>query len=217
MEKQITYDDLSLIGMELFRKNNDTFLRSKLSSVMRKIFLAANRNIKIDDIESVNYMKSGVLPNKVFYIYSDAMSEQNEKKMYDVVNFNGETCIWFYSNNTINMVDNNPVYNINQIYTILIDTFIEKPTGYEFIHTESFIAKNAMNIKLMQFLHETYGVLDVDSYKRTTINSLNRRYPRYTDESIEKFIDDVMDNYYNNSYFKNRDYLTSYLLLEYEK
>lgn len=211
MEKEIKYDDLSLIGMELFRKNNETFYKSALSPIMKKIFIAANK--KIDNADNEYYMKSGILPNKVFYIYSDNLTELDETKLYDVVNFNGNICIWFYSINIMNMIDSNPVTTINEIYTLLVEIFRNNnkyniPNSV-FINTENKIVITVMVIRLLKFLHETYGVLDIDNCKNTIIELI----PEGTHESIENFIDDILDNCDNINYFKNREYLKSYLLL----
>ena len=87
--------------MELFRKNNASYICSSLSDVMERIFIAANAKSGINECTDERYMKSGFIPGRVYYIYSD----QVENKIFDIVNLNDETCIWFYSNNVINRID----------------------------------------------------------------------------------------------------------------
>lgn len=216
MEKEIKYEDINLIGMELFRKNNENFYKSNLSPIMKKIFIAANKNINIENADDEYYMKSGILPNKVFYIYSDKLMEEDPNKLYDVVYFNSDICIWFYSNNVINMIDMDPVKTIFNIYTILNQIFRKKldfiTTISEslFLDIENKMATMSMVVNLIKFLHETYGVLDINK----CIDDMISLIPEYTYESSKKFIENVLDNCNTSSYFKNREYLESYLLLE---
>ena len=209
MEKQIKFSDISLIGMELFRKNNDTFMKSRLYPIMGKLFVAANKESGIRNYENEYYMKSGILPNKVFYIYSDQLTEKDPEKLFDVVNFNGELCVWFYSNNVINMIESNPVRTIYDLYGSLVSTFRSEEYG-TFAYTESIIAEDTMVIAFINFLHETYGVLDLDK----DLLYSDYRLCTYTKESVIDFIDDVLDKNDNKGYYDNRDYLESYLLLE---
>ena len=72
-----------------------------------------------------------------------------------------------------------------------------------------------MSIGFIKFLHETYGALDMDKCKKDLSDSFD--LINYTSDSALKFIDDVLENYNNESYFNNRDYLESYMLLERKK
>lgn len=213
MENEIKYSDLSLIGRELFRKNNDKFMRSNLSPIMSKIFIAANIDSNITDTESEYYMKSGILPNKIFYIYSDQLTEKNPCKIYDIVNFNGQKCIWFYSNNVINCIDKHPVSTIIGIYSRLL-SFFKTAEFNTFMNIENNIVLDTMVIGFINFLHETYGVLDMDICKKSIINI---RFEEYTEESAINFINNVLENYNNTSYYDTREYLVSYLLLKKDK
>lgn len=220
MEKQIKYSDISLIGMELFRKNNDTFMRSRLSPIMGKLFCAANKEFGVKDFENEYYMKSGILHNKVFYIYSDQLAEKNPKKLYDVVNFNGEICIWFYSNNVINMIEKEPVDAIHNLYKVIINLFRKvtydnyaHPMNHTFVDDENSIASIAMTIGLVDFLHDTYGALDLDTCRGELIKH-PRLLTHYTDDSINDFIDDVLAKYDGKTFYDSREYLDSYMLLE---
>lgn len=205
----IKYDKINLIGMELFRKNNDTFLKSNLSTIMSRIFKAANSPF-IVDIDSEYYMKSGSIPNRIFYIYSQELVDKNPTKIYDIVQFNNEECIWFYSTNAISMIDKDPVNTIIDIYDTLINVFMPTTLYESFINVENFIAKIAMSLNLMLFLNDTYGVLDIDKCKEELITN---QLSNYTIESARDFINDIETNC-NNSYFHNREYLESYLLLK---
>lgn len=208
MDKNIKYEAISQIGMELFKKNNDSFMKSKLSHTMSNIFMVANKDSNIKDTDSEYYMKSGVLPNRVFYIYSDKVKKS---KIFDIVRLNDEICIWFYSKNAIEMIDKNPLDTIVLIYHTLMKTF-KGDIPDSFISIENFIAASAMSIKLVQFLHETYGLIDVEKFKDDL--TVQMKLLSFSPESTRLFINDVLDNYYNKDYFNNRDYLTSYLLLE---
>lgn len=212
MEKRIKYSDISLIGMELFRKNNETYMRSKLSPIMKKIFVAANPSSKIEDTETTRYMKSGVLPNRVFYIYSDELESKNPSKIFDIVDFNDNICIWFYSNNVINRIDKDPISTILLIYDTLVEVFRPCHVHTSFANTEGCIASLTMSIGFINFLHETYGALDMDKCKKDLYNNFN--FINYKSDSVLLFIDDVLKNYNNESYFNNRNYLESYMLLE---
>lgn len=208
----IKYENISLIGMELFRKNNSTFLKSNLSPIMSKIFKAAN-SPHIQDTDSEYYMKSGSIPNRVFYIYSDQLSEKDPEKIYDIVYFNNEPCIWFYSSNAINMIDKDPVVTIYDIYYHLQSMFMNKCHTFtiDFMNTEYFIVRIVMCINLIIFLNETYGALDVEKCKKEIIE---KYLDDYTEESAIAFIEDVCENCTSKDYFNNREYLDSYLLLK---
>lgn len=209
MDKEPMYTNIFEVGMELFRKNNDSFYHSKLSDVMSKIFIAANKEYGIDDIEDEYYMKSGTIPNRIYYIYSNRLREAAPRKIYDIVSFNGDTCIWFYSNNAIDMIDVNPVLYINNIYDALLKVF--RPTiRNTFMEKENKIVKVVMIALLLQFLNDTYGVLDLEK----CLDRLSSDMISYTHESARSFINDIIDNYNEKSYFIKREYLSSYLLLE---
>lgn len=207
MEKSINYEQISLIGMELFRKNNESYMRSKLSPIMSRIFKAANKNIKIDNTDNEYYMKSGIIPNKVFYIYSD----NTNTKLLDIVFFNGEPCIWLYTNTIINKIDERPVVTIIELYSILVEIFMQRPCDEYFINEEDDLISIIMSIRLIKFLHETYGALNIDDCMKKIKSAV---LFCFTNDSVDKFIEDVLENCDNVNYFKNREYLDSYLLLE---
>ena len=213
MEKQIKYSDISLICKELLRKNNDTFMRSRLSPIMGKIFMAANAKYDIVNYENEYYMKSGILHNRVFYIYSDELTEKAPEKIFDVVDFNGEICIWFYSNNVINMIEKDPVNTVYDMYKA-IATHLRYQSKYvinNFAITEQNMACRAMVLGFVKFLHETYGVIDV----KESVEKFKKYYDLYyTPESIKEFIDDVFDNCDSKDYYDSRKYLDSHLLLK---
>lgn len=207
----IRYEDIKLIGMELFRKNNETFLKSNLSPIMSRIFKAAN-SPHITDTDNEYYMKSGSIPNKVFYIYSDELSEKDPEKILDIVYFNGDRCVWIYTKNAINMIDKKPVDTIYNIYHTLMTTFMQfSGVIYgNFINTEHYIAELAMCMNLIIFLNETYGALDVEECKIYLTDNHLREYEK---DSCKEFIDEVCENCTSKNYFNNREYLDSYLLL----
>lgn len=213
MSKNITYDNICSIGMELFRKNNDTFMRSKLSIIMERIFLAANKYDNISNKEAF-FMRSGKLPDRVYYIYSDEMLEKASEKMYDIVNFKGERCIWFYSDNVINLIGKDPARYIDELYDVLNELFIRKcPSHPGFHNEEQRILTYSMNIVLAKFINETYrGSLDLEEYKK----GLCDRMHYYTKESVLSFIDDVYKKCNSDTFFSSREYLDSYMLLEEE-
>ena len=157
-------------------------------------------------------MKSGILPNKVFYIYSDELASKNPDKNFDVVNLNDEVCIWFYSNNVINNIEKDPINTAYEMYSALAYhlKYQSAFTGKNFIIKEHKIACRAMAFGLIRFLYETYGAIDIEKCRTDFKNSLLS----YTAESIDKFIDDVFENYDDRSYYDSRKYLDSYLLLE---
>lgn len=210
MIKHVKYEDIFSVGVELFKKNNDTFLRSKLSTTMNRIFKAANKGYVSSESEAY-YMKSGELPDRVFYIYSDELTESLPSKGFDIVTFKDNYCIWFYTTNMINRIDKHPVQAISNMYEHILDIFEDRFTLTGFIRTELELVNTVMTIKLIGFLHETYGVLDMATCKSEIVTL---HLSHYTKESAMKFIDDVLDNYYNKEYFNSRLYLDSYLLLE---
>lgn len=207
----IKFDMINSIGMELFRKNNSTFLKDSLSPIMSRIFKAANLGY-VTNTDSVYYMKSGVIHNRVFYIYSDELAEKNPEKICDVVNFNNEECVWIYSKNAINMIDKDPYITIMVLYRSLVNTLIPESSNIfnSFIRKEKEIIYLIMFLYLVIFLNETYGALDVDTCKNIVISELDKTY---TNDSINSFINDVCKNYNNKTYITNREYLDSYLLL----
>lgn len=205
--ENVKLENICSIGMELFRKNNDTFMRSKLSTVANRIYKAANLEFKIENSEDVTYMKSGFLPGKVYYLYSDELSEKAPEKLYDIVTFNGEICIWFYSNNILDMIDKNPINTIMSIYACLIETFATKIVS----DWELSTLNNTMSIILLEFIYITYGILDLDECYNELISILSLFY---TKESIHRYIDHILDNHENKTYFTMREYIDSYLELE---
>lgn len=213
MPKQnIKYTDIDKIGMELFRKNNASYICSSLSDVMERIFIAANAKSRINECTDERYMKSGFIPGRVYYIYSD----QVENKIFDIVNLNDETCIWFYSNNVINRIDEHPGEIAYEIFSILIDTFfrndLSKYTINDFIYIENQLLKYVMSIRLMIFLNEEYGIIDTDKFKKELSNEI-LTHTDYQDLDPLKFIDDIIDNCKDIDYFSKRKYLDSYKLL----
>lgn len=216
MEKEVSYEQINLIGRELFRKNNDTFMRSPLSPIMSKIFIAANKDSNIDNAVNEFYMKSGILPNKIFYIYSNNLTEKSKSKLYDVVYFNGEVCIWFYSTNVINMIGEKPVETLIDIYYLLMEVFdnYNNIDRDYYIYKEQHIAMVAMIIYMLKFLHETYGILDMDKCKNDIYDTV---LYKYTQDSAFEFIEDVLERCESKVYFKQREYLESYLLLQNHK
>lgn len=205
----IKFDMVNSIGMELFRKNNSTFLKDSLSLMMSKIFKAAN-SPHITDTTEDYYMKSGAIPNRVYYIYSNELSEKNPTKIYDIVYFNNEISVWLYSKNAINMIDKEPVDTIMNIYDALMGAFFGSTLHLSFVNTENFIAKIAMSLNLIVFLNETYGALDIDECKNYIIENY---LSNYTEESAREFVEDICSNSTNKNYFNNREYLNSYILL----
>ena len=213
MPKQnIKYTDIDKIGMELFRKNNASYICSSLSDVMERIFIAANAKSGINECTDERYMKSGFIPGRVYYIYSD----QVENKIFDIVNLNDETCVWFYSNNVINRIDEHPGEIAYEIFSILIDTFfrndLSKYTINDFIYIENQLLKYVMSIRLMIFLNEEYGIIDTDKFKKELSNEI-LTHTDYQDLDPLKFIDDIIDNCKDIDYFSKRKYLDSYKLL----
>ena len=121
--QNIKYKDLDLLGIELLRKNNESFYKSKLSDVMERIFIAANKDEEINDIAEEYYMKSGTIPDRIYYIYSDRLNEIAPGKIYDIINFKDNPCIWFYSKNAIDKIGEDPVNTISTIYNVLLLVF----------------------------------------------------------------------------------------------
>lgn len=212
--QNIRYIELDLVGIELLRKNNESFYKSKLSDVMERIFIAANKDVGINDIAEEYYMKSGAIPDRIYYIYSDRLNEIAKDKIYDIVNFKDNPCIWFYSKNAIDKIGEDPVNTISDIYNILLLVFKTKPQFVNsFMNTENRILHSVFCIRLINFLYETYGAIDIEKCKKEIIDSLYE----YTEESVIKFVDDVIENYDNTVYFNKKLYLESYMLLENKK
>lgn len=205
---EIKYEQLNLIGMELFRKNNSTFLKSPLSPMMDRIFKAANGIVSTD---SEFYMKSGAIPNRIYYIYSDQLLEKDPDKIFDVIYFNGEKCVWFYSKNVINKIDENPIDTIFDIYDLLISVFMPYTYFNSFLMDENKVANISMCMNLILFLNETYGVLDIDLCKKLLIE---KYLDNYTEESAKEFVEDIASNCSIKNYFNNREYLDSMVLLK---
>lgn len=202
---KITYDQISLIGMEMFRKNNSSFISDSLSPIMERIFKAANH---IKNIDGEYYMKSGILPNEVFYIYSDQVRKD---KLFDTVYFNGSKCTWLYSKNIMNAIDEEPIKTIYMLYSELFLTFAPRDFVHTFLERENKLLKYVMTIRIIVFLHETYGILELDKCRDSLVNNVLKKY---TTESALEFVDDVIDNCNDKDYFTARRYLDSYMLLE---
>lgn len=204
----INYNTLNLVGMELFRKNNQTFMSSSLKGVMGRLFIAANKKYGIKDSEDVSYMKSGSFPNRVFYIYSDELLEKAPDKLLDVVYLNGKPCIWFYSKNLINSIDKDPMVMFKMFKELILAFMPKAPIG-SFMYDEHYIVAYVLTIRLAKFIHETY-VLDLEKFKE----ELHKNATAFTKESVELFINDVLDRCEAEEYFINREFLESYMLLE---
>lgn len=215
MNKEIiSYDDIERIGTELFIKNNESFVNSKFSKNMSKIFLAANKDSGITEIKDEYYMKSSKIPNKkILYIYSEQLRHLKKYKIYDIVNFNDNECIWIYSLNTIDMIGLNPVTYTIKLFTIL--TGVLRPLKWKdsFARIEDEMAIYALSIRLVYFIYKLYGVIDIDEYEKDFIN-LSPLSLRYTKESIKLFFDNVIDGYNYQQYFFERGHLDAYMLLE---
>lgn len=225
MEK-ITYGEISSIGMELLRKNNDNFIATKLSEQMERIFIAANKDQGVREIKNETYRKSGMIPGRVYYINTD----QVKNKIYDIVTLNDEDCVWLYTNNAIDKIGEDPVNTITDIYDTLLSTFKCPLRLAGFNRVEYRIIGWAATILLFNFLYESYGseVIDIEKCKKDMIKKITNLTPRqytnddfdtiiidnYTEESKYKFIDHVIANSNIKRYFINREYLNSYMLLE---
>lgn len=211
--ENIKFKDLDLVGKELFRKVNETFYISKLSKVMERIFLASNHDLGISEIKDECYMKSGILPNYIYYIHT---SQLPKTKNLDIVYFNGKKSIWFYIPNMIENIGEDPYQYILKIYNTLLKlTKREYDTNNNFYSDEFNIIEYVLCIRLAYFLYETYGsiVIDIDRYKESLETSLYK----YTTESIDNFIDHIKDNCDNPDYFDKKIYLESYILLEFKQ
>ena len=216
-KNDIKYQDIDKIGMELFRKNNKTYNSSSLSIIMEKMFISANKSSGINSVIDERYMKSGIIPGRIFYIYSDQLYAKDKTKIYDVVNFNNEECVWLYSTNVINMIGEDPVNSIILIYSVLFNLFKNYKDIYynNFINKEKALLIAVMSIRLMVFLYDEYKVLDIDECKKQLV-SIIKLHTSYTESSIMNFINDTINKYDNIQYFTNREYLDSYMLLEKE-
>ena len=204
------FSDINSIGLEMFRKYNDTFIRSKLSNNMMRIFLAMHKKYNITELpEDEFYMKSGILPGKVYYIYSERLAEKAPEKMYDILQFNNEPkVIWIYSINMIKNIGVDPLLYTSYIYHDLIHTL--NPAVGEFGELENYILKYIMSIQLIHNLHESYGLFDKESVLNRLYEFLSNEFTR---ESICEFFKDVIANSDNDYYFDNKAYLDSYMLL----
>lgn len=225
----INYENIDLIGKELFRKNNDNFTRSKLSPVMEKMFIAANKAHGITEIDDEMYMKSSAIPDRVYYVYSDQLNKVAKDKIFDIVVFKDRPCIWFYSKNAIDKIGEDPVYTTINIFTTLLSLFrTDRQHEYisSFISIENNIIITAMCTRLFKFMNETYGVLDFEKCKEELIEmywdnsvpsliSSIKFHKTHTRDSIHKFIEDIVENYNNPYYYKHKLYLDSYNLIEY--
>lgn len=217
--EQFSYDSIDTIGRELFRKNNSNFIASKLSPIMAKIFISANRTMNISDVSIETYMKSSAIPDRVYYIYTDQV---NDEKMFDIVNFKDKPCIWFYSKNAINSIGKD-LENISTIYNLVISMFRPDITNIvyndQFIDKEYYIIKIVMCTRLFLFLHTTYGISSMEEYKSWLKEELKYQvYPSNpTDDSINKFINHIEDSYYLENYYKDKIYLDSFNKLVFEK
>lgn len=222
---KIKYEHIENIGIELLRKNNDKFYRSKLSKQMERIFIAVNKLEGVTHIEDEYYMKSSTIPDRVYYIYSDQLNDLAKDKIYDVVIFKDELCIWFYSKNAINMIGQDPVNSIYKIYSELLSMF--KSLSYnEFTYMEYKLLRASMSIRLFKFISDNYGILnDEERLKLVTkcLNSNNNNssfyidinnHNDYTDESMNEFINDIIDKYDNEYFYTNKEYLDSYMILK---
>lgn len=213
--ENIKCKDLYLIGIELLRKNNESFYKSKLSDIMQRIFIAANKDIGITSVDDEYYMKSGTIPDRVYYIYSEKLNNIACNKIFDIVIFKNKPCIWFYSKNTLDTIGKDPVDTIMDIYDALIHLF-KSYDNYEcnFIYTENIILKLVYCIGLIYYIDINYGLISLEQCKEKFCNMINLKY---TDESILKFIDHVIENINTSQYFDNKIYLESYMLLEIDK
>lgn len=224
--EQFTYDDIDSIGKELFTKNNNNFISTKLSPIMSKIFIFANKEMNITITDNDKYMKSGSIPDRIYYIYTDQV---DSRKMYDIVNFKDKPCIWFYSKNAItNATDD--MENIFHIYKVLLKIFRYPNTRedvylYQSIDVEYYIIKCIMSARLFLFIHDKYsvldeyGILDIDKFKSILKKKLDDFFLAFdfTNESFEEFFNHVKENAYNEKYFKSKIYLDSFDKLQLER
>lgn len=219
MPKQdIKISDIDKVGMELFRKYNQKYIKSDLSDVMERIFVAANIESGIIDVQDETYMKSGTIPGRVFYIYSDQVYEKARYKNYDIVVMNDEECIWLYSKNIMANIQKKPGTTIFLLYDALIDLFRNKQLlHHNFANNENIILKYVMSIRLMTFLNEEYNqdgsIIDPNKFKEELSKYIINFTGNYGLEAISAFIDDVIDHYYEHEYFVKRKYLDSYKLI----
>ena len=228
MEK-IKYEDIEAIGAELLKKNNNTFYRSKLSKQMEKIFIAANKVIGIKEIEDEYYMKSSAIPDRVYYIYSEQLNKLAKDKICDVVLFKDKPCIWFYSKNAIDMIGEDPVKAIYEIYNTLLNVFKNYSFYGSFLNVEYKVVRATMSIRFLNFVSNNYYDLK-EHVEKLTHKCLNDRnvdnlppyitispmdpVNDYTDDSVRKFIDDVNSKFIDEYYYTNKEYLESYMILE---
>ena len=207
----IPYQNIEEIGLELLRKNNSKFYGSRLSLVMEKIFTASNAVYGITEVEDEYFMKSRSIPERVYYIYSDKLNEVAKNKIFDIVYFKGNSCIWIYSKNAIDMIGEDPA-TVIVLYEILLKIFhnYRSNTDISFSSRENKIIHSVLSIRLFKFLEDNYGVIKVDDCR----DDIKNLWKLYNAEKVDNFIDHVLKNYDNKYYFTNREYLDSYMLLE---
>ena len=212
--EEIKYENIEEIGIELLRKNNAKFYASKLSKIMERMFIAANKMYGITEIDNEYYMKSRALPDRVYYIYSDKLNEVAKNKIFDIVLFKDKPCIWFYSKNAIDMIGEDPG-TILVIYEILLKVFkgyrsYNNSLDISLLHTENKIMHTVMTVRLAKFLQDMYGVIGVDDCR----SDIKQLWKLYSEENVDKFIDHILENYDNKYYFTNKEYFDSYMILE---
>lgn len=222
----IKYADIEHVGIEIFKKFNREFYKSNLSPIMERIFNSSNKQNKSIECDDKYYRKSGAIPERVYYIYSDKLKDINTTKIYDVVLFKNNKCIWFYPENIFNMIENDPVNSINNIYTILLDTFFSpiNKDNITFIDIENSIVRWTLIIRLINFIYENYGYnkVKIDLLRDDIIDLINSDYKilmnkKCTKESINVFIDNTLDGFYSENYFRDKIYLDSYMVLKEDK
>lgn len=214
MNKEISYEDIERIGTELLIKNNESFTKSSLSNNMKKIFVAANKDLGITEAENEYYMKSSKVPNKkILYIYSEQLKELNKTKIYDIVNFNDQECMWIYSLNMIDMIGLNPVTYTIKLFTALFRVLRPNSFKNTFSIKENEIAIYVLSIRLVYFLYNSFGAIDIDVFEKDFIETSPLNI-KYTKESIKLFFDHVVEGYKYKQYFFEKGHLDAYMLLE---
>ena len=235
MEK-IKFNQIESVITELFRKNNSNFITSRLSEVMLKIFTSLNGEFDKD----ARYMKSSIIPHRVYYIYSEKVSED---RLYDFVIINDEPSIWVYSNNMINAIGYNPIKVLDDLITNLIKLFKPECVSFDSLN-EHTIVKISMIIRILKFLKVNYGlnlladdnlisikqlILDFTDTKEELGNKLHYIIDETTTNEkgiithkVSKFIDEYIDAIYENykydnfTYYSSREYLDEYkMFLDY--
>lgn len=227
--EDIKYDNIESVVIEIFTKYNPSYYSSNLSKIMEKIFVATNKNSGITTGDNEYYRKSGAIPDRVYYIYSKQLKELDESKLYDIVLFKNNSCIWFYPDNIINMIEKKPIQTLSAIYDILIGVFSNSNTFvnsnyYNFITIENRILKIVFIIRILNFISITYtNIISAKDSKEELYDIIDTIHPYYyytdnnnfyTYESKNKFIDDIIDNSSYETYISQKEYLNSYMLLE---